>query len=135
MGGDACYYFFTSSFFMADNKFNDWLEYQQRSGGGVAFHTTGVRLQLPSLKRITEMAQIKWALIICDWLGIPVTVLGIWANMTNVKSTILFIIASAYLMLRAYYYAIRQQQEARARDIDNWHKEQDKEDRINKNKK
>lgn len=80
------------------------------------------------------MAQVKWALILCDILGIPVTLLGIAANLNNVKSIILFIIAAIYLMLRAYYYAVRQQQEAKAREIDNWHKEQDKIDRMNKNK-
>lgn len=119
---------------MANNKFDNRLEYQQRSGGGMVVYNLGFDLHLPYVKRIIQMAQIKWALILCDMLGIPVTVLGIWANMTNIKSTILFIIASVYLMMRAYYYHIRQQQESRAREIDNWHKEQDKVDRINKNK-
>ena len=81
------------------------------------------------------MAQIKWAWIICDMLGIPVTLLGIASNIDNIKSTILFIIAAIYLMIRAYYYAIRQQQAVREKDIDLWYKETDKQERINKNKK
>lgn len=81
------------------------------------------------------MAQVKWALILCDMLGIPVTVLGIWANIDNIKSTVLFILALTYVMFRLYYYAIQKQQAVREKDLDLWHKEQDKIERINKAKK
>lgn len=135
MGGDACYYFFNSSFRMADNKFDNWLEYQQRSGGGVAFHNTCVPLQLPVIKRVIQMAQIKWALILADLLGIPFYLLGIAENFGNIRSAILFIVGLTYIMFRMYFYVIQRRQAIRDKDIDLWHKEQDKEERINKNKK
>lgn len=80
------------------------------------------------------MAQVKWALILCDMLGIPATVLGIWANVDNIKSTILAILAIAYLMGTGYYRFRKMAQDEKSREIDLWHKEQDKQDRINKNK-
>lgn len=119
---------------MAANKFSNGMGYKHTENNGLPVHNIGFSVRHYNFKGIIQMAQIKWALILCDIFGIPVTMLGIAANMNNIKSTILFIIAAIYLMLRAYYYAIRQQQESRARDIDNWHKEQDKIDRINKNK-
>lgn len=119
---------------MAANKFSDGLGYKQSENNGLSIYTISRSLFVPYFKRLNRMAQIKWALILCDIFGIPVTLLGIASNMDNIKSTILFIIAAIYLMLRAYYYAIRQQQESKAREIDNWNKEQDKIDRINKTK-
>lgn len=135
MGCDACYCFFNSSFYMADNKFDNWLEYQQRSSDRMAFYNTGIRLQLSSLKRIMEMAQIKWALILADLLGIPFYLLGIAENFGNIRSAILFIVGLTYIMFRMYFYVVQRRQAIRDKDIDLWHKEQDKEDRINKNKK
>lgn len=119
---------------MASDQFGNEFRYKQRESSGLFVRNLGLSLQLSNYKRFIRMAQIKWALVFCDMLGIPATLLGIAANMNNIKSTILFIIAAIYLMLRAWFYAIRQQQEAKAREIENWHKQQDKIDRINKNK-
>lgn len=119
---------------MANSKFDNETGYKHAKDRGLFISNPVFDLRISNLKRIGKMAQIKWALIFCDIFGIPVTLLGIAANMNNVKSTILFIISAIYLMLRAYYYAIRQQQEAKSREIENWFKEQDKNDRIKKNK-
>lgn len=101
----------------------------------MAFYTTGIRLQLPYLKRIMEMAQIKWALILADLLGIPFYLLGIAENFGNIRSAILFIVGLTYIMVRMYFYVIQRRQAIRDKDIDIWNKEQDRIERINKNKK
>ena len=72
------------------------------------------------------MAQVKMIWLICDIFGIPFTVLGILANIDNIKSAILAVLAIAYLMGTGYYRFRRLDQEERAREIDLWHKEQDK---------
>lgn len=134
MGYKIGNYFFFNSFFMADHKQFYRSEYKQLHSSGMAIHNIIGNVSIPYIQRVFKMAQVKLVWLICDIFGIPITLLGIAANLNNVKSTILFIIAAIYLMLRAYYYGVRQQQEAKAREIDNWHKEQDKLDRINKNK-
>lgn len=120
---------------MADHKFNNWLEYQQRSGDRMAFYHTGIHLQLPYLKRIMEMAQIKWALILADLLGIPFYLMGIVENMGNIRSAILFIVGLTYIMFRMYFFVVQRRQAVRDKDIDIWNKEQDMQERISKNKK
>lgn len=117
---------------MANNKFDNWMEYQQRSGRRIPFYYTGIALQLPYLKRLTEMAQIKWTLILADFLGIPIYFLGIYDNINNVRSAVLFIVGLTYVMFRIYFYVIQRKQAVRDKDLDLWNKEQDKEDRINK---
>lgn len=106
------------------------MEYKQREGSGMAFYSAVIDMQLPYYKRVIQMAQIKWALLICDILGIPTTILGIAANLNNVRSTILFFVALLYLMCRTYFYVVKQKQSVREKDIELWHKEQDKQDRI-----
>lgn len=81
------------------------------------------------------MAQIKWAVWLADLLGISTTLLGFISNIDNVKSAILFILALTYMMFRIYFYVIQRQQSIREKEIDLWHQEQDKIERINKSKK
>lgn len=78
------------------------------------------------------MAQVKWALIICDMLGISATLMGILANWENVKSAILFFLALIFLMVRIYFYVLQKRQSVREKELELWHKEQDKQDRKNK---
>ena len=117
---------------MANNNWNNRLEYKRQPIGRVAFYNAGVSMQLSDLKRITKMAQIKLLWLICDIIGIPVTLLGIVANLDNIKSAILAILGIAYLMIRAYYYVIKSNQSVREKELDLWHLEQDKKDRMNK---
>lgn len=120
---------------MANNKFNHKLQYQQRESSGLPIYYPGFDMQLPFFKRVIKMAQIKWTLILCDMLGIPATLLGIVANLDNVRSVILFILALTYVMFRLYYYAVQKKQAVREKELELWHKEQDKIERINKSKK
>lgn len=135
VGCKAINYFFISSFCMANNKFDNWLEYQQRSGGRMVVYNLGLDMHLPYVKRIIQMAQIKWALILADLLGIPFYLLGITQNIDNIRSAILFIVGLIYIMFRMYFFVIQRRQAVKDKDIDIWNKEQDMHERINKNKK
>lgn len=119
---------------MADHKHDNRNEHQQHEGGGDSIYNHGVHLQLPYYKRVIEMAQVKWALIICDMLGISATLMGIFANLENVKSTVLFFLALIFLMLRLYFFVVQRRQAIREKDLELWHMEQDKEERINSKK-
>ena len=117
---------------MADYKYNNGVEYQQPKDGGRSFYGIGVNMQLPNFKRVTKMAQIKLMWLLCDFLGIPVTVLGILANTDNIKSAILAVLGIAYLCVRGFYYIKQKDQAVREKEIELWHKEMDKQDRIRK---
>jgi hypothetical protein len=120
---------------LADNKHFHRLGYQQSENSRLPFYPAVVSLCFYHYQRAIRMAKVKLALIICDMLGIPVTFLGIAANIDNVKSAILFLMALIYLGFRTYFFVIRQKQSVREKDIDLWHKEQNKQERINRNKK
>ena len=117
---------------MADNKLDNGLEHQQREGSGMVIHSSGVDMQLYDFKRLHKMAQIKLMWLLCDFLGIPVTILGILANIDNIKSAILAVLGIAYLCVRGYYYIKQKDQAIREKEIELWHKLQDKEERISK---
>lgn len=80
------------------------------------------------------MAQIKWALILCDMLGIPVFLLGVVKDFGSFNSTVLLMISLFYAIPRCYFDIIARRQRTREKNLELWHKEQDKIDRINKNK-
>lgn len=119
---------------MANNQFNNRMEYQQRESSGVSFHNAGFGLQLIDFKRSIKMAQAKMIWIICDILGIPITILGIVANIDNIKSAILAVLGIAYLMLRGYFYFVQKTQSVREKELDLWHKQMDKLERMDKMK-
>lgn len=117
---------------MANNKHFYRGEYQQFQSGGLSVHNPIGNVSIHYVQRVFKMAQIKLIWLICDIFGIPLTVLGIVANIDNIKSVILAILAIAYLMGTGYYRFRRLAQEERAREIDLWHKEMDKKDRMKK---
>jgi len=118
---------------MADHKFNNGMEHQQREDSGMAFYGIGINMQLYDFKRVNKMAQIKMMWLLCDFLGIPVTILGILANTDNIKSAILAVLGIAYLCVRGFYYIKQKDQAVREKEIELWHLEQDKLERIRKN--
>lgn len=132
MGGIACNYFLFNSTFMANNKQFYRGEHKQHGNSGMAFHNSSHSIQLPDFKRINRMAQAKMILILCDFLGIPFTLLGIVANIDNIKSAILAILAIAYLMGTGYYRFRRLAQDEKSRELDLWSKEMDKLERLAK---
>lgn len=117
---------------MANNKQFYGSEHQQRKNNWMAFHSAGSSIQLPYFKGGFKMAQVKMIWLICDIFGIPLTLLGIYANIDNIKSAILAILAIAYLMGTGYYRFRRLGQAERDRELDLWHKEMDKQERIKK---
>lgn len=117
---------------MADYKFDNGVEHKQRSNSGRSFYSIGFDMQLYDFKRVNKMAQIKLMWLLCDFLGIPVTILGILANTDNIKSAILAVLGIAYLCVRGYYYIKQKDQAVREKEIELWHLEQNKQDRIKK---
>lgn len=81
------------------------------------------------------MAQIKWALLIADMLGIPAYVIGFITNFGTVKAGVLFIVGLSYVLVRLYFYVAKKKLEIRKDEIDLWFREQEKQAHINKNKK
>lgn len=75
---------------------------------------------------------VKIGWLIVDWLGIPLSLLGIYLNLDNVKSAIIAILAIIYLMLRTYFYFVQKNQAVREKEISLWHLEQDKMEREQK---
>lgn len=92
-------------------------------------------MYVTTLKNTERMVLNKLAWLIFDVFGIPTVLLGILNNLDNVKSVILIILGSIYLMIRTYFYFIQKNQAVRKEEIELWHKEQDKQERIDKNKK
>lgn len=118
---------------MADSKFNNGMEYKQHENSRLAIHNIGVDMQLNNFKRTIKMAQIKALWILVDFLGGSFTIMGIVANIDNIKSVILAILAIAFLMIRGFFYIKKNQQEVRDKEIDLWNKEEDKRERMKKN--
>lgn len=81
------------------------------------------------------MAESKILAWIINLIGIPAAVFGYISNPDNIKSTILFIFGLSFIMLRGYFFFVERRQRQREKEIDLWHKEQDKQDRINSMKK
>lgn len=132
MGGNTCNNIFFNKAFMANYKQFYRSEHKQRENDWVAFHNAGSSIQLPDIKGGFKMAQVKMIWLICDIFGIPLTILGIFANIDNIKSVILAILAIAYLMGTGYYRFKRLAKEDEARSLDLWHKEMDKQERLKK---
>lgn len=117
---------------MADNKHLYRGEHKQREGRGVAIHHTGVSNVLNNTKRSSRMAQAKIVWLILDFLGIPITILGILTNMDNVKSAILAILGISYVMCRMYFYVVKSKQSVREKELELWDKEMNKFEREQK---
>lgn len=107
--------------------------HQRREGSGDTVYPVIRSLLVSNNKRHFKMgAKIGW--LIVDWLCIPLSLLGIYLNMDNLKSGIIAILAIIYLMMRTYFYFVQKRQAVREKDLELWHLEQDKIDRMNKNK-
>lgn len=119
---------------MAANKFSDGMGYKHTEDNGLPVHTISSSLFVPHIKRLNRMAQIKWAILVCDMLGIPVFLLGVVKDFGSFNSTVLLMISLFYAIPRCYFDIIARRQRTREKDLELWHKEQDKIERINKNK-
>lgn len=120
---------------MADRKHNNGMEHKQYSDSGMAFYNNSNDMQLLNIKRVNKMAQVKLMWLLCDFFGIPITLMGIISNIDNIKSAILAVLSVAYLCVRGYYYIKQKEQALRDKDFDLWNKEEDKKERMRKNGK
>ncbi len=80
-------------------------------------------------KNQKKVAQAKLLWFITDLIGWPVAILGIVANLDNIKSAIIAILAIAYLMARLYFYFLQKKQAVREKEYELWNKEMDKKER------
>lgn len=120
---------------MADHKHNNRMEHKQYPDSGMALYNNSNDMQLLNVKRVDKMAQIKLMWLLCDFFGIPITLMGIIANIDNIKSIVLAILSVCYLLIRGYYYIKKEQQKLKEKDLDLWNKEEDKKERMRKNGK
>jgi hypothetical protein len=118
---------------MANNNEFNRVEHQRCESSSGFVHNIVSNLQLSNNKRRNKMA-VKIGWIIVDWLGIPLSLLGIYLNLDNVKSAIIAILAIVYLMMRAYFYFVQKKQAVREKEIALWHLEVDKLERAEKRK-
>jgi hypothetical protein len=98
-------------------------EHKQHGNSRVAVHNNGGTHILSDDKRHKKMAQVKFLWLLLDFVGVPVTILGIIANVDNVKALILFILSAIYVAMRIYFGSIKSKQEIRDKEYDLFHKE------------
>lgn len=118
---------------MADIKHMERMGYKQRPGDRDFICYSSFNFVPNYSKRIIKMAQAKILWLIADMIGIPITILGIIANIDNIKSSILAVLAITYLCIRVYFYIIEKNQkirdkelDIRGKEVDIWFKEQNK---------
>lgn len=135
MGSFVCYGICCDSCYMGNNYDDKRMERERSANDRLAFHLPVITLQHSYLKRVVHMAQIKWwAYVIMDLFGLPFWLLGILKNLDNIKSSILFLVGLIYAMSRLYFYVVQRRQAVREKELNLWHQEQDKQDRIKKSK-
>lgn len=84
-------------------------------------------------QQLKKMEYGKLAITLLNWFGIPITVLGILANLESWKAGVLFVLSAIYLLLRTIYYAVEKEQCRRKRNIE-LKRQQFEFDREKKNK-
>lgn len=140
-GGITRYNLLNHAVSMANNKYIHRAEYQQYESDRMAFRDLSGKLLIPVLDRVKAISKKKAMRMIIDIIGIPTMLLGIVDNIDNGRGIILSILAAAYASLRLYWLhsdktqSYRKNEQAiRDKELELWHKEQDKIDRMNKNK-
>lgn len=98
------------------------------SGENISYLSESFTLTNVSTAR--KMASVKLGWLLFEIIGWPVWFLGVINNIDNGKSIVLFILAAMFLLVRLYYYHVQKSQAVREKELDLWHKEQDKRDRI-----
>lgn len=70
-------------------------------------------------KKPTNVAQVKLLWFLLDAvIGIPVTILGIFANLDNFKSLLIGALAICYAIVRIYFTVIQKKQAVRKEEIE-----------------
>lgn len=127
----AGYLVFDHQILMASSNFDNGLGNKRRKGSSSTIHNTISSLHIPDNKRNFKMGEtIAWKFL--NFVGLPAYVLGVMFNLDNVKSSVLFFLGLIYAMIKVYYIAIEKAQNKRSKDLELWHAEQDKIDRIHK---
>lgn len=76
-------------------------------------------------KGLIRMAESKALIFILNMLWPPLFVFAFLANIDNIKSTILFIVALSMGMIRFYFWVIRATQNKKLKDLDIKEREQE----------
>lgn len=72
-----------------------------------------------------EAAKIGWFLL-SYMVGVPLYIYAFIRNIESVKSTVLFILAVIFLLVRMYYYVKKNNQALREKEYDLWEREENK---------
>lgn len=108
-----------NSFDMGDNKFNNRMERKQHAGSGRIIHLPDNNNLRPAYKRLYEMAETKFAVLILNLIGVPLCFIAFWDNIDNVKSAVIFIVALTFLLIRIYFYVIWAKQKTEKQRMEN----------------
>lgn len=92
---------------MGDNKFDNRISYQQRESDRYSFSGIPNNVVLDGFKRINRMATSKALMTFLTWLGIPSTLLGMFAHMDATKATILYIAGLTMIVIRFSLWVYR----------------------------
>ena len=84
------------------------------------------------LSQKKTMAHTKMLWFICDIIGIPFSIYGFIINIDNIKSSVIALLVICYLLVRLYFYVVQKKQAVREKELELWHKQIDKEERIRK---
>lgn len=116
---------------MASNSINNGVGNQRHESSGNPLYNTLPDLSVPDIKRRFKMGEkVGW--LIADWLGVPISFLGIIVNWDNILSKIIAGIGIVYLTIRTVFFYIDKRQTMKERNLKIWHDEQDKLERMRK---
>lgn len=92
---------------MGDNFTNHRFGHQQRVGNKRPIPTVPDNVAVQGYKRIERMATSKALMTFLTWLGIPSTLLGLFADMNHVKATILYVAGLTMIVIRFSLWVYR----------------------------
>ncbi len=94
------------------------MEHKQHESGGRIIYSTGITFMPTLLQRVFKMAETKLAAIILNLLGIPLCFIAFIRNIDNVKSSIIFLLALTFLLVRLYFFVVWAKQKTRKNELE-----------------
>jgi len=91
-------------------------------------------LSLHNSKILTKMATLKAGWMLAYLIGVPMWTYAFIENLNSWKSGALFIMMMIYWMGMIWFSFRKKRQLEREKELELWHKEQDKIERMNKKK-
>lgn len=104
---------------MGNHKPRNWNEREQYEDHGFIIHDTDWNYLRDTFKRVSEMAETKFAAILLNLIGIPLCFLSFWQNLDNVKSAVLFMCALCFILIRMYFFVVWARQKTERGKLEN----------------